>query len=44
MNAQVEKIDESEQVCTFTKQICNILDDKCEKEYFKKVIEINANT
>ena len=44
MNAQVEEIYESEQVCTFTKQICNILDNKYRKEYFKKVIEINANT
>ena len=39
MNAYAEEINESEQVCTSTKRLCIILDDKYEKADINKVME-----
>ena len=38
-NAYVEEVYESEHVCTATKQLCVILDDKYEKVCLHKVME-----
>ena len=39
MNANVEKIFESEYVCTSTKQVRKILGAKYQKAYFKKIMK-----
>ena len=39
MNAYTEEINEPEQVCTCTKRLRVILDDKYEKAYLNKVMQ-----